>query len=116
MEAQTEEQLDAFPEDARVWIIVDKNDPDNYLLFTGTIDDVMGLFAFIEQRDAEHLVRSLRKAGQFEDKDLGIRHDSLSDLRSGARESNTPFWVLDNNAAMDFSTRYPDSLDSYYGY
>jgi hypothetical protein len=116
MEAQTESQLDAFPQDARVWVIVDKNDPGNHLLFPGTIDYVMGLYAFIEQRDAEHLVRSLKKAGQFEDKDLGIRYDLLSDLRSGARESQTPLWVLDNKAAMDFFTRYPDNLDSYYGY
>lgn len=116
MKAQTETELDNFPEDARLWVVVDKNDPDTYLLFPGTIDEVKGLFAFIEQKDAEHWVRLLRGSAKYKDIDLGIRYDLLKDLRDGAREYNYPFWALDEKAAMNFFTRYPDSLDGYYGY
>jgi hypothetical protein len=114
MQAQTEEQLNKLPEDYRVWVVIDKNDQDRYLLFPGTIDEVMGLFAFIEERDAKHMVRLLKKyAEQYSGLDLDISHDLLSDLRNGARAYNCPLWVLDNRAAMDFFTRYPDSLDEY---
>jgi hypothetical protein len=117
MKALSEEELNKFPADARVWVVVDKADPNGFLLFPMNLDYELGLFAFLEQQDAEHMARMLKEQNEnFKGMDLGIRHDLLRNLGMGSVESKTPLCVLDSKAAMDFFTRYPDSLDGYFGY
>jgi hypothetical protein len=117
MKALSEEELNKFPADARVWIVVDKADTNGFLLFPMNLDYELGLFAFLEQRDAEHMARLLKEQNKnFKDIELEIRHDLLRSLGIESVESKTPLCVLDSKASMDFFTRYPNSLDGYFGY
>jgi hypothetical protein len=117
MKSLSSEQLNQYPPDFRVWVVVDKAEPDGFLLFPMNLDDELGLFAFLEQQDAEHMARMLKGQNKnYKDMELEIRHDILRDLGTYSVESKTPLCVLDSQNAMDFFTRYPDSLDGYYGY
>lgn len=111
MKALTLEELLAFPRDQKVWVIVDKSDLDHQVLIPMNLDYDMGVFAFLEQADAEQMVRIMK--GQEK---LGITQELLRDLGDGSMKHETPLVVLDSPNAMDFLTRYPDMLDKYYGY
>lgn len=114
MECLDQEELNKLPVDARVWVVLDKANPDIYLLFPMNLDWELGLFAFLEQRDAEHMVRLLKEyADDYKDMEMGIRHDLLRNLGIGSIESKTPLCVLDPTSAMDFFTRYVEMLDKY---
>lgn len=117
MKALTEDELKEYPSGQRVFVIIDSADPDNYLVFPLTLTNEMGVVAFLEQRDAEHMARLIKdRAKNFANTDLEIKHDLLTDLGQGSVKHKIPLAVLDEENAMTYFTRFPDSLDGYYGY
>lgn len=117
MKALTEEELKQYPSDQHVFVIIDSANPSTYLAFPLTLTDEMGVVAFLKQQDAEHMVRLIKeRATNFADTDLEVKSDLLTDLGRGSVEYKTPLAVLDEENALIYFTRFPDSLDGYYGY
>lgn len=114
MKCLNQDELNQLPVDARVWIVIDTADPNGFLKFPMNLDWELGLFAFLEERDAEHMERLLKeKADNYKDMELGIRDHSLRSLGLWSIEAKTPLCVLDHDSAMEFFTRYLDVLDQY---
>jgi hypothetical protein len=117
MESLSSDELNQFPPDFRVWVVLDKATPDTYLLFPKDLLNELGVFAFLEKQDAEHMVRLLKEYGkQYTDMELGISHDLLRDLGIRSAASKTPLAVLNSENAMDYFSRFVNMLDRYYGY
>ncbi|HKQ04142.1 MAG TPA: hypothetical protein VJ464_03350 [Blastocatellia bacterium] len=115
MECLSEEVLDEFPEDALVWVILDKADPNTYLLFPKN-KDVLALWAFMKREDANHLAFILKEAAPaYKDMELIVESDPLKEVRAGAKEYNSILCVMSPVDSLEFFKRYEEFLSHYYG-
>lgn len=117
MDCLSEEVLDSeFSEDAPVWVIIDKADPDRYLLFPKN-KDTLAAWAFMKREDAEHLAFMLKeRAPAYKDMELIVMQDLLKDIREGAKEHKGVLCVMPPIDSMEFFKRYEDLLGHYYGF
>ena len=116
MECISEEALDSLSADSRVWVILDKGQPETYLLFPKN-DKVRALWAFLKREDAEHLMYLLKTlAPEYRDIELFVEADLLNDIREGAREHQGEVCVMSPIDSMEFFKRYEELLGRYYGF
>ena len=105
-----------LPEDTRVWVVIDKAEPDTYLAFPFD-EKTSGVWAFLKREDAEHLIYLLKSlAPAYKDMDLEAVDDLLKDIREGAMEHNGLFTVIPPNSSIKFFERYKELLGRYYGF
>jgi hypothetical protein len=91
-----------------VWVLYDAADPHHHVAGPINLEWELGVFAFLEKDDAEHMVRLTKK-------DFGIAQEVLWDLRMSSAKSNIPLMVLNSENALDLFVRWPDRLSEYYG-
>lgn len=115
MESLTSDELNSFPPDIRVWVVIDKNDAGHVVQFPVDLEYRMGVFAFLRKEDAEHMKRLLEKYAGNLKKEWEIADDLLRDLGEGSKESRIPLHVLDEANSLDYFTRYVNDLNAYYG-
>ena len=116
MNCLSDEVLDSeFGKESKVWVVLDKNDPERFLLFPIN-ENTLGLWAFMKKEDAEHFVRTLRElAPEYKNIELGIAYDPLNQIRNDAKENNCPLCVFSPNDSKEFFDSYPETLRKYYG-
>ena len=115
MECLSEESLDEFSEDALVWVIINRADPDRYLLFPKN-EEVLAAWAFRKREDADHLIFMLKKAAPaYKDMELIVDSDSLVNVRADAKDHNGVLSVLSPVDSMEFFKRYEEFLSHYFG-
>ena len=116
MDCLSEEALSELPETSRVWVILDKADPDTYLLFPKN-DEVTVLWAFLKKEDAEHLMYLIKTLSPaYKDIELFIADDVLKEAKDGAKENNQEVCVMSPIDSMEFFNRYKELLGRYYGF
>jgi hypothetical protein len=105
-----------LPEDTRVWVVIDKAEPDTHLAFPFD-EKTAGVWAFLKREDAEHLIYLLKSlAPAYKDMELDVADDLLKDIRGGAKENKGLFTVIPPNSSLKFFERYKELLGRYYGF
>jgi hypothetical protein len=117
MECLSEDVLNSeFGPDAKVFVIVDENDPHKYLNFPKN-KDTLAIFGFMKLEDAAHLARLIvAKAPKFKGMTLGIYDVRLQEVRDDGEKNKIPVCIWAPIDSLEFFQRYEDMLGQYYGF
>lgn len=115
MKILSEIQLDKFPAEARVWMLLNKSYSDFYLRIplSSTDDYNLEIVGFLEKKDAEWAINLLKNSAVYKDLNIFVSSELLTEVRNGARLYEQELCVLDHALAQEFFAVFPDILENY---